>query len=678
MRWARAGAVLAAAWLGAACAGLRAPPPYPGAPAVRAVELEGTSQLDADLIRSRLGTAPGGPWPWDAPRRFDPAIWAEDLARIPRIYQAEGFYGARVIAAEVRPVPGGVVARAVVEEGAPVRLVELDLRGLEGLPAGIEAEAREAVRLRVGARFREADWTATRTGLVDRLQAAGYLGARAEGEARVAPADGVARALLEVRPGPRVAAGAIRLTTPLPPGVPGRAVTEEVRAAAPAGAWLTREVLAEAQARVFRMGVFSAVEVQPGPRDEAAGTAPVEVAVRPGPRRSLAAGAGIGLGPFRDDLHLSAEWIERQLGGGLRTLRLSGQAGLAAVPTFATALSAAGRGPERYAPVASILADLDVARVLDRPGLHLVASGGLELAAAEAYRARAARAALGAAWEATPRLELQLHERLEVARLFDTPLSSDRGAGGAAGCPAPCTISSLELRASVDSHGFARRDAPGGGALVQLRAAGGPLGGGHRFVQARVELGGSRPLGARGGTVLAAGLRLASVWATGGGPVPVLARVSGGGAGMRGYGPGRLSPRLGADVGGRRVAVPVGGGGLLEATFEVRRRLAGSLQAVVFADAGAASVGAFAPGDLLARLTVAIGAGLRVGTPLGPVRLELAWRSPIGPALPEVTAPGSPGGLPAPSGCFGLGRGRMRGGGPDSPCAVHISIGEVP
>src|SRR5512141_2716638 len=121
-----------AAVIAAGCGGaLHVPSPYPGAPPVRRVEIRGAHQVDPDAIRARLGTVAGGRWPWDAPRRFDPVVWANDLVRIPRVYEAEGFYEARVVSHEVREERGGVVAAATVEEGPPTPLVELELRGLE-------------------------------------------------------------------------------------------------------------------------------------------------------------------------------------------------------------------------------------------------------------------------------------------------------------------------------------------------------------------------------------------------------------------------------------------------------------------------------------------------------------------------------------------------------------------
>lgn len=671
-------ALAAAAALGAlaGCGALRVPRPYGGAPVVRAVEIEGASRVSADAVRGRLGTVATGSWPWSARRYFDPVVWANDLARIPRIYEAEGFFGARVVSHEVRERDGGVVPAVVVEEGEPTRLVELEVRGLDGLPERVARAAERAVSLRVGSRFREADWTGSKERIVDVLRSEGYAAAEVEGEARVDPEARRARAVLEIDPGRRYRFADPTLVTPVPVGIPPEAVLAEARAIVHEAEWSSPAILKEAEARLFRIGAFSAVEVTAGEPDPASGTVPVSVAVRRGASRTIAAGAGIGLSPRRDEVHLVARWIERPSEDGLRTIRLRALAGWALAPPVTTSLSATGSWPPRDAPVATLGLDVDFPWLLEIPGLHLFASAEGELDVVEAYRLAALRASGGIGWDPSPRLQLRALYELSAARLLETPLVADPSNPATFGCAAPCTVSAVELRAAWETHRLSDPSLGGERVRLRVRAAGGPLGGGYDLVGVIAEASADRPLSERWSVRARVGG--GGVASTGDRPLPAFERLAGGGYAMRGYGEGRLSPRMPARLGGELHAVPVGGRGLLEGTLEVRRALTGRLTAVAFVDAGAATVERFDAGRLASALTFAVGGGLRVRTPLGPLRVDLAYRPPIGPALPVVEPPGADVPLPRGASCFGLGGGGSRAGAPDSPCAIHISWGASP
>lgn len=671
----RATLVVAALALLAACGVLRVPPPLPGAPVVLEVEIVGARQVDPNAIRARLGTAGTGRWPWDAPRRFDPVVWADDLVRIPLIYRAEGFYSARVASSEVRERRDGVIPTVVVREGAPTRTVEVELRGIEDLPSSVRDDVRAAVALPIGVPFRELDWNATKQGILGTLRRSGYATAELDAEARVDPDAHRARAALDVRPGERYRFGAVQVVTPVPFGVGPEAVVEEARAAVARDAWYDPAALAEAQARVFRMGLFSAVEVAAGEPDPRTRRVPVSIAVRGAPPQALSLGAGVGITLQQDDVHATAEWVARGVAEGLATLRVRGNAGYALVPPIQEALGAFDRFPPRRGPFARIVADADVPRPLGATAVHLFASTELDLVLREAYRSTEVRPSLGAAWSPVPTLQLQTEYRFVAANLFDTPLTSDPTRPAAFGCAYPCTLSGLDLSATWDTHRLSRPQEGGWHARARLRYRGTLLAGGYDLLSAVGEVSTDQPLST--GQTLFGRVGVGTAFPTGGGrPVPVLERLSGGGGTMRGYGAGRLSPLMPARVGGGPLAVPVGGGGLLEGTLELRQPLGQRVSLIGFADVGAVSVGRFAPGPLLSALHWAVGGGLRVDTPIGPLGVELAYRLPLGPSLPIVASPAGDR-LAPPTGCFGFGRGSLHGGGPDSPCRIQISLGEV-
>lgn len=91
-----------------------APAAADGFATVASIEILGARLLSPDLIASRLATSARGPWPWSEPQQFDPTKWDEDLRRIPRVYEAHGFYGATVASSEIDETPRGVRLRVTV------------------------------------------------------------------------------------------------------------------------------------------------------------------------------------------------------------------------------------------------------------------------------------------------------------------------------------------------------------------------------------------------------------------------------------------------------------------------------------------------------------------------------------------------------------------------------------
>jgi outer membrane protein assembly factor BamA len=162
---------------------------------------------------------------------------------------------------------------------------------------------------------------------------------------------------------------------------------------------------------------------------------------------------------------------------------------------------------------------------------------------------------------------------------------------------------------------------------------GGPFaGGGYTYQQVVPEL---RGYAALGPVVLAARARYGAIF----GEVPPSERFYAGGASShRGFGERELSPSVTGPVNGSTVTVPYGGAGMIESSFEARFPImtirSMPLGGLVFVDAGDVTQ---TPGELsLGRLIYAVGPGLRLSTPVGPVRVDVGYRlNRTGPMDPE-------------------------------------------
>ena len=178
------------------------------------------------------------------------------------------------------------------------------------------------------------------------------------------------------------------------------------------------------------------------------------------------------------------------------------------------------------------------------------------------------------------------------------------------------------------------------GAYGELRTTEGtPLAGGaFSYFEAIGDARGFAPLTA--GTVLAARARYGGIW----GDIPVTERLfSGGAVSQRGFGERRLAPFVRgrpfvtttdaagntvSKLGDPSVSIPYGGGGLFEASLEARVPITTirtmPVGIVTFLDGGDVTE---TPGQLdLGNLNWAVGAGLRLVTAVGPVRLDVGYR----------------------------------------------------
>ena len=195
---------------------------------------------------------------------------------------------------------------AQVREGPPTLISTVELRGLEQLPKDHQQQVKAELPLKPGAVFREENWEGVKELIQGRLRELGYAEAEVGGEAQVDVGTHQAEVDLEVNPGPRYKFGNIFVATDNNPQVRPQRIIEQAQGAVRKGDWYSETALAEAQARVFAMGVFGAVKVNRGAPDPAAATVPVVVDVREAPLRSIRLGGGLGVDAARQEGRLLA------------------------------------------------------------------------------------------------------------------------------------------------------------------------------------------------------------------------------------------------------------------------------------------------------------------------------------------------------------------------------------
>ncbi len=681
--------------------------PQPSGPKVTHLEIEGTHQVSEGAIKDRILTTATpwwGFWPFGGPSYFDANAWQADLRRIERFYQAQGFYQAQVVNAEVKPDGEDKVAIGItVQEGEPTRIRELRVTGLDALPEEVrEAHHKyvlDGLPLREGHIFKEAAWEETKARVQERLRDLAYAEAEVDGEVRVDVDTREAVVELRTRPGIRYRFGNTFVATDANPQVPPRRIIEQVQGALKKGDWYSETALANAQARVFRMGVFGAVKVNRGAPDRETGTVPVVVDVREAPFRSVRLGGGVGVDAARQEVRAVGEWTHRNFGGGLRRFTVRGRLGYAFIPNVLDF--------NKDGPVFDVTVEYEQPRFLFRD-LRAQNSLTVEKGLEQAYDFWGGRLQSGVIWQPHPHFSIFPSYNLQVYRLSGRVSADSRVPPIVLGCGEGSTQCDVALSFLEVAFTWDRRDdviEPRDGYYVSfsVQKGGGPFFGDFNYVRLLPDLRFYRSFGQHKRFILAGKLRMGTLNPAGNSQSSIVTRFfSGGGTFMRGFNGQRLSPLAAlqrtADVNGDGIpevvqnqewdTVPVGGNSLFESSVEMRYQFTESLMMAAFYDSGLVGIQDFAhanrPKLFGPEHYHAVGLGLRYLTVVGPIRLDIARRLNIGGGLP-VSTPGYI--YPEAGGCFGIGR-RWRTTGPTTPsgafagapdglCALHLSIGEA-
>ncbi len=721
----------------AGCATTSSGAQAPDQPKVVGLDIQGTDQVKSSDIKEKIVTSKTPWWepfnPFVSPNYFDPNTWQADLKRILRYYESEGFYQAKILSEAVRPRGDDAVALEVnVSEGQPTRITAIGVTGLEALPAAHQEKALEELPLVQGNVFREEDWEATKEAVQQRLRELGYAEATVGGEVRVDVVTQGAQVDLRVEPGPRYRFGTIFVATDANPQVNPRRIIEQAQGAVHKGDWFSESALAEAQARVFRMGVFGAVKVNRGAPDRDSRTVPVVVDVREAPFRSIRLGGGVGVDAARQEVRALGEWSHRNFFGGLRRLTVGGRLGYAFIPNITAAFDkididgdGVGDEPNITTPhglVGQLYVQFEQPRFLARD-LRLQASLTGERGLEQAYNFIGGRGRGGVVWQPHPDFSLNSSYNLEVYRLQGQRGLQDQTTVPplVLGCPAgngqldTCNISVsyLEEIAEWDRRNDPLAPSSGYYAALSLQGGGGPLLGDYTFGRVLPEVRGYINFGPKDRFVLATRLRMGTLL------TPVITNetgervrqesaivnrfFAGGGSSMRGFNARRLSPMNRSNPSAEQPSdqvVPIGGNSLVETSVELRYKLFKDVELAAFHDSGLAGAGSLNLGPRQDDIRKesgrifgdyhyqAVGIGVRYFTIVGPIRLDIARRLNIGKPLPIFDPTTGQAGetVNGFKDCFGLGANKGSdgksvavpyAGAPEGLCTFFLSIGEA-
>jgi outer membrane protein insertion porin family/translocation and assembly module TamA len=311
-----------------------------GRSAVDEVDITGNDRVDEDDILEHIATQ-------ENPRFlgifegvvvdysvYNRHVLERDLARVERYYRARGHYRARVRAGRVFQVDDDEVhVEIIVEEGPAVRVSQVTIEGLDALPDEIATATRSRLSddLAKGDVFEEESFEKAETDLQHTLADEGYAWVRVKRDASVDLIRSEARVTFRVDPGPVATFGQVHIT-----GL-GELPEEPVRnvIGIEPGERYSRARLVEAEEHLLDMGVFASVSLEPdlGERPSEPDH-PVDIAAKtkPAQLRTISVGGGVRVDALQSDVHVLTAWESRNFLGGARKFRVEVRPGVTLYP----------------------------------------------------------------------------------------------------------------------------------------------------------------------------------------------------------------------------------------------------------------------------------------------------------------------------------------------------------
>jgi len=564
---------------------------------IRGLEIKGNHTLSESLLRAQMSIYAVGGFRKSIlgkePSLYNADIVAGDLKRLVRLYQREGFLYAR---AEIANIESDTRKRTVrltirITEGDSIAVAHTDFTlsaSQDTAAAAIDSlwtRSLPEFKAVPGSRFRDEDIEADRSILSTALKNIGYPYVSVEPAISVDEKNRTAAIVWRIEHGPYCTFGPITIQGNR------HTKTELIRDALTmkSGDTFSRKSLDESQRQVYDLALFHVVTVSAALQSDRETIIPVVVTVKEAPRVTTKLGLGFGReDKFRtySDSHILGFF------GGARRLQLYLKHSAIepyhislkfTQPGFITRRTSLEINPfilrqeepayteYRYGGNTSLLHTVtknlfgSITYTFERVNVEINSLAGIEFTAAD--------------------IPVSLYNKssIQAGLTFDnsTPLFSPH-------------------------HGVYIAS------LFKISGLG--LGSDFHFTRFLTDLRRYQPLW---GMVLAGRVKLGGIKSTDvHGFIPVEDRFyAGGSSSVRGWSRATLGPQIDG--------VPTGGNSLLEGSVEFRYPIIGILSGALFTDFGNVWLDSYS--YHINDLSYASGFGIRVGTPIGPARLDLAW-----------------------------------------------------
>jgi len=561
---------------------------------LRSFKIVGAETVKAGQLKKQM-TMPLPSWiPFKKKPQFKEEDLKADIRQLKLYYRTQGFYHA-TITPHIHRSDGQVDVTLQVNEGPPIRVTRVRVRGSEALPIFVLADINEKSELHTGARYTDERYENLKRSYLSYLQNHGFFHAKVTGKVYIDEKTNTARIVINIDPGPLCYFG--KITVKGAEDTPQYLILHKLTFQK--GELFSLEKTYESQKNLYNLDLFKSASIIPQNVPRSQTSIPIKVTVLEKKRRSVKVGLGYG----------DEELLRARL--GLRLRNVGGGGRLLDIDT-------------KYSAIDSKATITFTNPQIFRSRLDFVASAG--------WINRMLPTFTDQSYFTYERLEKDLPWKFrgyaghafEYAQPFDVPLS---------------TLAILEntepgksYRSSMVIYGLSQdttvnpSDPTGGGKiLISGEFAPDFLGSNLEFYRTNLEL--RRYQTIIKNVVFSGRLKfglIQPIQATS--QIPIQRRFfSGGYNSVRGYRLFYLGPR--APDGD-----PIGGDAVVEGNLEIRVPVFKKLRAVAFTDFG--NVFFKASNIDLGQLKYASGFGLNYLTPIGPAGFYLAW--PLNPINPAV------------------------------------------
>ena len=551
---------------------------------VKTIYVSGQHALSKDEILSILATKVR-PWyqVWKPLPEFDPQAFADDLGHIKRLYQAHGYYLARV-SYDLDVHDDDVTIHLSIHENKPVRVATIETRIESGGPRPKRLQASFELPLKRGDIFDQDAYQASAYALLELYTSHSYAHARVHRHALVDPESGHSRVWFDVDPGIRCLFG----TTSISGGrlVDPMLVREQLTYKV--GEPFDSRKLTASRNAIVALNLFSAVDFSQRSSPGDAAIVPIVISVQEGPAHTLNGGIGYNT---QTQLNATINWTDYNFLSGGRQFSLTGS----------------------YSDVTSLFDAKLLQPRLFSPESSLTLEASQQQQTYQTYTGNISGFDPHFDYKLSPALTFSVGWRLEYLKFNSVSASTVAAIGGfrrdgiLSGPTAGLNFDNTEdafnpqagerlwLLGNVSDHLF-------GADYRYWRVVGEArkyyLLGWHTVLASRVKIGLSDTMSSIG-------------------DVPLSERFySGGEDSVRGYGLRRIGPLSASND-------PLGGLSLVEGSVELRRPLFWKLNGALFFDCGQVATKAY---DLrVDALQCGYGPALGLNSPLGPVSVYLGF-----------------------------------------------------
>jgi outer membrane protein assembly factor BamA len=296
---------------------------------VRQLSFEGNRALTDEVLATAIATTNSS---WFArwflvrwiglgeKRYFDEQEFKRDIVRLVVLYRRSGYPHVQVDTT-VRRAPQNVYITFRIQEGAPIRVTHMTITGVDTLPARVRRETLVDLPLRLGDAFNRFVMQATADTLGRRLRDRGYPSARVFTAFESNRETDTASVSFDVAPGKRAVIGEVGVvgTTRIEPQLVRNLLISRP------GRLYSQDELVQSQRNLYSSDLFryASVNIDSAKFKPTADSVPLLVAVSEAKRRRIRGGLGYGTD---DCFRGSLGWTTRNfLGSGGRILDLTSQ-----------------------------------------------------------------------------------------------------------------------------------------------------------------------------------------------------------------------------------------------------------------------------------------------------------------------------------------------------------------